>query len=643
MATAQDLYNFWATGGSSDMSASIAKANELGLSPDQVAEAISIARGGEAVSMPDLMAAVSSTGLSFSGPQAPTPVASSAPAWASLPGINDPVDGAFAGDFVSLLRGMLPAGATNEQIANGIQQSQWYGNLGSGSNPYNAAVEAANRIGANISPNPDQAASWNQYAVDRSPEGIARANDDDGLFGLGGLGELAALAAAVYTGGAALGAWGGAGAAGAGAAGAVGAAGATTASSMLAAESAAMLQAGFSAAEVASSLAGLGNVGEIAGILTAAGVGSSAASTLATQALQSSGLLDGMSGANMGSALQGAAANGAASQAVRSLIPGISNSTLGQLGGAALGGLAGSQSGSKEAGTTTTTQSPWAPMQPYLLDIAGKAQSNYNNSATMSPQTQGLLTQAQGMAQGQMSNPAVTNAANSIFNGTAGFTPAPMVGTQSAFGSMGDLNPTNAYKSLLSGNVTNPYLSNIAQDNFTLANRNLMENVMPAIGSGASAAGQYGGSRQGIAQGLAASRMNQDVTMANNQMFGNAYQQAQNNMAGAANTLGGFGMNAASTNATNTLNNNSQRLGQMTAATDMLNTGNNMQNTAIKNSLDLSNYGNTYANNALGQYAGIASQLGGMGGQSTQPYYTNPGAGLLGGALAGSQIFKNIF
>lgn len=368
--------------------------------------------------------------------------------------------------------------------------------------------------------------------------------------------------------------------------------------------------------------------------------------------------------------------------------------------GAAIASAGGG--GAKQAGTTTATETraPWAPVQPYLTDIASKAQENYNTSSQMSPEMQKILSQAQGITSGQMNDPRMAglrDQAADVFMGRSNaFSPvgqvtaqqvdpygfksqnAPAINVQNAFGSMGGTNPTQAYQSLLSGNVTNPYLQNIAQDNYTMANRNLLENVMPNIGSGATAAGQYGGSRQGIAQGLAMSRMNQDVTAANNNMFGNAYQQAQGNMLSAAGQLGGFGMSAETNNASNMLNNNqfnaslssgisqnnanrtlsadstnaantlaanSQKLGQMNAGVDWFNNANNMQNTAIKNSLDLGNYGNTYAMDSLKNYSGIVSPLGGLGGTGTQstPYYNNPTNNLLGGAIAGSTIYKNIF
>lgn len=376
---------------------------------------------------------------------------------------------------------------------------------------------------------------------------------------------------------------------------------------------------------------------------------------------------------------------------ISSIVPAIAGAVVGSSSG-----------GAKQAGTTTQTssQAPWEPMQPFLTDIANAARSNYQQSRTMTPEQMAILGQARGIAAGQMNDPnmaGLRSMSSDVFTGKSDqFKPvqsisaqqvdpfgfqsagAPTISVGGAFNRMGGVNPTQAYQSLLSGNVTNPYLSNIARDNFTMATRNMMENVMPGIGSGAMAAGQYGGSRQGIAQGLAMSRLNQDVTAANNNMFGNAYQQAQGNMLSAAGQLGGFGMSAETnnassilnnnqfnsslssgiaqnnanrsltadtTNASNTLAGNNQRLGQMGAAVDWYNTSNNMQNTGIKNALDLANYGNTYQNDALKNYAGIVAPLGGMGGtgSSSTPYYTNPTNNLLGGALAGSQIFKNIF
>lgn len=47
---------------------------------------------------------------------------------------------------------------------------------------------------------------------------------------------------------------------------------------------------------------------------------------------------------------------------------------LGGLAGGLLGGMGG---GDKPAGQTTTTQAPWGPQQPYIMDLFNKAQQQY--------------------------------------------------------------------------------------------------------------------------------------------------------------------------------------------------------------------------------------------------------------------------
>lgn len=148
---------------------------------------------------------------------------------------------------------------------------------GSGSSPLAVANAVGQQLAGNLGTTAntgitaDMISADERSAVGRSKEGVARANDDGGLFGLGGLGELAMLAAAVYSGGAAAGLWG--------------AAGGTTAAGMLSAESASLLAAGFTKAEIAASLAGLGSSAEIASVLTGAGIGAAEAASLANTAL----------------------------------------------------------------------------------------------------------------------------------------------------------------------------------------------------------------------------------------------------------------------------------------------------------------------------------------------------------------------
>ena len=71
--------------------------------------------------------------------------------------------------------------------------------------------------------------------------------------------------------------------------------------------------------------------------------------------------------------------------------------------------------------------------------------------------------------------------------------------------------------------------------------RNLERNLLPAIDSNAAGFGQMGGSRQGVAQGLAISDSQQQIS----DMASNLYNDDMNRMMGAmafAPTLGNFGM-----------------------------------------------------------------------------------------------------
>jgi hypothetical protein len=75
--------------------------------------------------------------------------------------------------------------------------------------------------------------------------------------------------------------------------------------------------------------------------------------------------------------------------------------------------------------------------------------------------------------------------------------------------------------------ATNPYLSSQADAITNQANNNLMNYQLPSINSGAIAAGGFGGSRHGVAQGLAIGQTNQGITNSLAGLYGNAYGQDQ--------------------------------------------------------------------------------------------------------------------
>jgi hypothetical protein len=100
--------------------------------------------------------------------------------------------------FNFLTQNLAGKGYTQDQLISAVQSQPWYGKLGSGSNPYNAAWGVMQSLGADTS-NFNQATSdqWKQWSESRSPEGQERRRPQDGMLGLGGLGEFILTAASM--------------------------------------------------------------------------------------------------------------------------------------------------------------------------------------------------------------------------------------------------------------------------------------------------------------------------------------------------------------------------------------------------------------------------------------------------------------
>ena len=251
--------------------------------------------------------------------------------------------------------------------------------------------------------------------------------------------------------------------------------------------------------------------------------------------------------------------------------------------------------------------------------------------------------------------------------------------------SMGAVDPTNAMSNVLKGDPTNnPYLAKMNQANVNTAMRgyndaiqNVNQQVMPGINNDAFAAGQYGGSRQGIAQGLALQGMDRsarDLGIAamdsGNQLYGSAFQNAQNNQAQAANQMVGYGLQNGQYNATQAndiskfnagqannmsqfnanlgLQNNTQGMLQQAQNMGNATAGNELNNTALTRlfSGQDQNYSNQMTNANLEQQQkldmlnmklGAYSPGANLGGSSTAstPYYDNT-LGNIGGMAAGA-------
>jgi hypothetical protein len=168
--------------------------------------------------------------------------------------------------------------------------------------------------------------------------------------------------------------------------------------------------------------------------------------------------------------------------------------------------------------------------------------------------------------------------------------------------------------------ATNPYLEGMAGAITNRATNNLKQNILPGIGGNAMAAGGYGGSRQGIAEGNAIGQTNLGIADSLSNLYGNAYQ-ADQNFYTQQRGLDQTGMQLGA---------NLQQMGlqgQLAQGQGLYNLGLTQQQAPWQATNNASN---------------VFSQYSGLGGSTSQ---TEPGSrvgGALGGALAGAQLFSNL-
>lgn len=94
--------------------------------------------------------------------------------------------------------------------------------------------------------------------------------------------------------------------------------------------------------------------------------------------------------------------------------------------------------------------------------------------------------------------------------------------------------PTSAINRAMNPTGPNPYLDQMMQQVSGNLTRNLNENIMPRIDQGAIADNAYGGSRQGIAQGMAIRDTQQQIGDATGRMAYQDYSDGQNRALQAA-------------------------------------------------------------------------------------------------------------
>jgi hypothetical protein len=182
-------------------------------------------------------------------------------------------------------------------------------------------------------------------------------------------------------------------------------------------------------------------------------------------------------------------------------------------------GLGGSQSKSSQSsesqGTSYGQQASQSYMDPRQLQNQLALQQMYMNQAPQMGQLPGFAAQQTVGMQGLQGN------ANAL---------GQFAGNVGAYANQGMQGLSQFARQ------DNPYLQNqingLAQD----AGQFYREQILPGIGGNAQLAGQFGSSRQGIAQGLGAQRVGQEFMQAAGNMRMDAYGQQQN----AATSLAGM-------------------------------------------------------------------------------------------------------
>lgn len=260
-----------------------------------------------------------------------------------------------------------------------------------------------------------------------------------------------------------------------------------------------------------------------------------------------------------------------------------SSSGLGRLLAAGVGGLLGGTNGSSKTGTQTTTTAPWAAQQPYLLDLFNKAsQAQQASQGTNALQTGAIANASKLANSGNALTSAATKTIGSAINGTL----------------------KNPY-----AGMDNPYLKS-AIDN---ANADVTRAFMPAMNQANAASGSFGNSgvadtySKNMADAYSKNATGMRMTDYTNQQ--NLVQQGIQNQLNASFNSTGFNSN------------------NLANAQNQFNFGTQAQH---------------YPLTSLKAYQDLIGG-GGYGSTSSSPIYTNSLANALGGAVAGSSIYKNLF
>lgn len=373
---------------------------------------------------------------------------------------------------------------------------------------------------------------------------------------------------------------------------------------------------------------------------------------------------------------------------IASIAAPIAGTILGGPAGGAIGGAIGGLLSSRDtpSSVTATNQQKLDPRmdamlwgkngsggllskyQSYLDQPQSQALQNFGTAAGdyLNNYGAGTMQQVQGAANGLM-QPKDAKMADLL-----GYA----VGNQVQAPSQNNIDLTGSYQNLLSGGDTSKLMNSLQAGNALAGAQfhqnqadltdNLQRNILPGIRSNSVLAGQYGGSRQGVAEGLAISDLTKQMsnsntqfglgaTAANSSALANAYENGQNRALSATQGLGAQQYGVASQNA-NTKNqaefmnvNNLWDASKTNAAVTNGMTQANNQAAVAGAGLLSGLMGQAYGTAQNADNAGInrAQQVNGLlapylgansSSTNTQPLFQSTAGNMLGGAMSGGLL-----
>lgn len=294
--------------------------------------------------------------------------------------------------------------------------------------------------------------------------------------------------------------------------------------------------------------------------------------------------------------------------------------------------------GGSDTQTTVQSADPWAGVQPHLLgafnqaaQLYGQGPPAYYPGSTVAPQSP--FTQFGDIYSALQAGTNVMDAGNAMAQGASSLLGADPYSSVAMSGIQHLYNAADP--------ASNQYFQSALEASMRPVTQQLQEQIMPGLRSGATGAGQYGSSRQGIAEGLASSRAVQTMADMAAQMGSTAYGQGLGAVAQGA----GLGLQAE--NAARQAIAQGLALSPAAAQMQMMpgdifrQIGARQEGRSqaeIEADMARYNYGQQAPFQYINDYVRLLS--GAPGGQtSTQtPIYSNPVGSALGGAAAGSAI-----